>query len=168
MDSGVKVVGAESSEEPETASGDDAAGAPPKTPKGRSASAKPDPARRRLAIVSAVAVLGVVGTLVFGVLWGTAGGSGQQDPAVISSARAFLTDLTNFNAKTVDADFSSVTAMKPPGPLPARPTSSSTRPSGWIWKKPWLRAGARSARSMCSPSWAHRPFQTTAWSTSST
>jgi hypothetical protein len=112
MDSGVKVVGADSSAEPEAKDVDEGAAKPPKRPQGRT-STKPDPGRQRFAIVSVVAVLGIVGTLVFGVLWGTKGGSGssQQDPAVTSAARAFLTDLTNFNAKSVDADFSSVTAM---------------------------------------------------------
>ncbi|HEY2214421.1 MAG TPA: hypothetical protein VGH31_05140 [Acidimicrobiales bacterium] len=60
-----------------------------------------------------VAVLGVIGTLVFGGLWLTkSGGSkSQQDAAVLSTSRTFLKDLTNFNAKSVDADFTAVTKM---------------------------------------------------------
>jgi hypothetical protein len=63
-------------------------------------------------VLSVVAVLGVVGTLVFGVLFATSNGGGQaQDPAVISASRVFLNDFFNFNAKTVDSDFNAVTAM---------------------------------------------------------
>ncbi len=102
MDSGVKVVGAAPSDEAET---------PPPAVRQKDQAAG-DPIRNRLLALSAVAVLGVVGTLVFGLLYaGSGSGSSQQDPAVLSSARTFLTDLTNFNAKTVDQDFSSVTAM---------------------------------------------------------
>jgi hypothetical protein len=58
-----------------------------------------------------LAVAGLVGTLVFGLLWGTSGSSGQQDAAVLSASRAFLNDLTNFNAKSIDADFGAITSM---------------------------------------------------------
>ena len=37
--------------------------------------------------------------------------SSAQNPAVNQSAQAFLTDFFNFNAKTVDADFTAVTNM---------------------------------------------------------
>lgn len=57
------------------------------------------------------AVLGLAGTAVFGVLWATASTSSSQDPAMTGAARTFLTDLTNFNAKTIDADFNSITSM---------------------------------------------------------
>ncbi|HEX3796257.1 MAG TPA: hypothetical protein VHV57_17320 [Acidimicrobiales bacterium] len=123
MDSGVKVVGGESSsEEPasvtappaavetDAASGDGGSNRPPPPAKGRGA-AVPDPGLRRFTIATMAAVLGLIGTLVFGGLWLTEGGSGEQDTAVLSAARTFLSDLTNFNAKTVDADFSSVTDM---------------------------------------------------------
>src|SRR5580698_398254 len=101
MDSGVKVVGAAPSDEAETT----APVAKPSKPAG-------DPTRRRFMAVSIVAVLGLVGTVVFGLLWaGGGGGSSEQNPAVLSTARTFLNDLTNFNAKSVDQDFSSVTAM---------------------------------------------------------
>ena len=59
----------------------------------------------------ALAVLGLVGTLVFGLLWGTSSSSQIQNPAVTSAAKTFLTDFFNFNAKSVDADFTSITAM---------------------------------------------------------
>jgi hypothetical protein len=61
--------------------------------------------------VGALAVLGLIGTLVFAVLWAGASGSGGSDPAMVGAARSFLTDLTNFDAKSVDADFSSINAM---------------------------------------------------------
>jgi hypothetical protein len=102
MDSGVKVVGAAPSDEAETP--------PPAARKGTPTAG--DPMGKRFMIVSALAVLGLVGTLVFGLLWGgSGGGNGQQDPAVLSTSRTFLSDLTNFNAKTVDQAFSSVTDM---------------------------------------------------------
>jgi hypothetical protein len=70
--------------------------------------------RRRRAGVAALAllaVLGVAGTVGFGVAWeglhATQGGESQAR----SAARSFLVDLTNFNAKTVDADFSAVSSM---------------------------------------------------------
>jgi hypothetical protein len=62
-------------------------------------------------LTSVLAVLGLAGTAVFGVLWATASTSSSQDPAMTSAARSFLTDLTNFNAKTIDADFNSITSM---------------------------------------------------------
>jgi ElaB/YqjD/DUF883 family membrane-anchored ribosome-binding protein len=65
----------------------------------------------RSRVMSVLAVLGLVGTAVFGVLWATASTSSSQDPAMTSAARSFLTDLTNFNAKTIDADFNSITSM---------------------------------------------------------
>jgi hypothetical protein len=58
-----------------------------------------------------MAAMGVVGTLVFGLLWADAGTSGHQDPAVLSSSRTFLNAMFNFNAKTVDKDFGSITDM---------------------------------------------------------
>jgi hypothetical protein len=60
---------------------------------------------------SILAVAGLLGTLVFGLLWaGTSGGSGT-DPAMTGAARTFMTDLTNFNAKSIDADFNAITSM---------------------------------------------------------
>ena len=70
------------------------------------------PSRRAFRLVSLVAALGLVGTLVFGVLYATKSAAGRsQDPAVVSASRAFLTDFFNFNAKTVDSDFNAVTGM---------------------------------------------------------
>jgi hypothetical protein len=100
MDSGVKVVGAQT--------GDDEPPPPPSDKSSAPAGRSPRP--RSVVALAVAAALGVTGTLVFGILWG-GGGSSSQDPAVLSASRAFLTDLTNFNAKTVDADFSAITAM---------------------------------------------------------
>jgi hypothetical protein len=62
--------------------------------------------------MSLLAALGVVGTLVFGILYATQGNGGTvQDPAVLGASRVFLTDFFNFNAKTVDADFNAVAGM---------------------------------------------------------
>jgi hypothetical protein len=109
MDSGVKVVGATSttagsstSEGSESERSDVASSAP---------SSRRPGGPKRFVWVSVAAVLGLVGTLVFGGLWLTKGSSPQTDPAMVSTARAFVTDLTNFSAKSVDADFSSITAM---------------------------------------------------------
>jgi hypothetical protein len=59
----------------------------------------------------ALAVVGLVGALVFGLLWGTASSGQIQNPAVTSAAKAFLTDFFNFNAKSIDADFNTLTGM---------------------------------------------------------
>ncbi len=108
---GVKVVGAPD----ETTDEDHAGGPPPRTRRHRPGGdrpPRPGPTRRGFRLVSAVAALGVAGTLVFGALYATKGGSGPtQDPAVINASRTFLTDFFNFNAKTVDSDFNAVTGM---------------------------------------------------------
>jgi hypothetical protein len=71
----------------------------------------PKPRRGLVIAVGALAVLGMIGTLVFALMWAGASSSGVSDPAMVGAARSFLTDLTNFDAKSVDADFSSITAM---------------------------------------------------------
>jgi hypothetical protein len=76
----------------------------------RRGSYRPRP-KGRSRVTSGLAVLGLAGTAVFGVLWATASGSSPQDPAMTGAARSFLTDLTNFNAKSIDADFDSITSM---------------------------------------------------------
>jgi hypothetical protein len=75
-------------------------------------SVRPTRPKRGLFLVACVvAVLGLLGTIVFGLLWAGSSNSSQTDPAMVQSARSFLTDLTNFNAKSVDADFNSINAM---------------------------------------------------------
>jgi hypothetical protein len=120
-DSGVRVVGA-TTESPNApgagatdtsgSAGDDVADAPPPRPPTRHSGGQGAvPSRRAFRIVSLVATLGVLGTLIFGVLYATRSDSSAQNPAVNQSAQAFLTDFFNFNAKTVDADFTAVTNM---------------------------------------------------------
>ncbi|HVT41802.1 MAG TPA: hypothetical protein VHD39_02375, partial [Acidimicrobiales bacterium] len=74
---------------------------------------RPAPTRRAFRLVSIVAIVGLLGTIVFGTLYVTksSGGGPTQDQAVIGASRAFLTDFFNFNAKTVDSDFNAVTGM---------------------------------------------------------
>jgi hypothetical protein len=106
---GVKVVGATPSDEeaPHVAE--------PKTGRSVRRSRRSDgvvPSRRAFRLVSCVAVFGLAGTLLFGILYTTKSGSGPvQDPAVLTASRAFLTDFFNFNAKTVDSDFNAVSDM---------------------------------------------------------
>jgi hypothetical protein len=105
-DSGVKVVGATTPDKEEPIA------AEPAPRKRRGGGDRPVPSRRAFRLASLVAVVGVVGTLVFGILYATKSSSGPvQDPAVVSASRAFLTDFFNFNAKTVDSDFNAVDAM---------------------------------------------------------
>ena len=61
--------------------------------------------------MAVVAALGLLGTIVFGVLYATNSPGQVQDPAVLSASRTFLTDFFNFTPKTVDADFNAITAM---------------------------------------------------------
>jgi hypothetical protein len=106
-DSGVKVVGS-----PTPAASDE-----PSLPTERSERARrANPARpnNRLTIVlGLVAVVGVILAVTFGILYATKTSTGlsAQDPTVLSASRAFLNDFFNFDAKTVDANFNSVTAM---------------------------------------------------------
>jgi hypothetical protein len=107
-DDGVRVVGAT------TADDEEGTGAVPGTrgPKRRPGGARGVPSRRGFRLVSVLAVIGLTGTLVFGILYTTKSSSAPvQDPAVVSASRAFLTDFFNFNAKTVDSDFSAVSGM---------------------------------------------------------
>ncbi len=117
MSTGDKVVGAParddgpSPDEVDPAEATEPAGPPGgRAARGRRARTQAEPRRGLTMGVTVVAVLGMAGTLIFGLLW--AGSSGSSQPAaVVSSARSFLTDLTNFNAKSIDADFGSITAM---------------------------------------------------------
>jgi hypothetical protein len=119
VERGVKVVGAvpddtakeDGEDETEGSSGD---WAPPPIPPTmrRPGADPPGPSRRAFRVVAAVAVLGLIGTVVFAILFTTKGSSGSaQDPAVLSASRTFLTDFFNFTPKTVDSDFNNLTAM---------------------------------------------------------
>jgi hypothetical protein len=109
-DNGVKVVGAPAPDQERST----AAPEKPQEKKRRRVDAdRSVPSRRAFRLVSLLAAIGVIGTLVFGVLYTTKSNSSGpvQDPAVVSASRAFLTDFFNFNAKTVDADFNAVDGM---------------------------------------------------------
>ncbi|HEY5384702.1 MAG TPA: hypothetical protein VIJ56_05655 [Acidimicrobiales bacterium] len=107
-DDGVKVVGAPAPDEERST----AASGKPREKMRRIDSERGVPSRRAFRLVSLLAVIGVIGTLVFGILYTTKSSSGAvQDPAVVSASRAFLTDFFNFNAKTVDSDFNAVDGM---------------------------------------------------------
>lgn len=69
--------------------------------------------RRRagVAALAALAVLGIAGTIGFGIAWEGLQSTQSGESQARAAARSFLVDLTNFNAKTVDADFSAVSSM---------------------------------------------------------
>ena len=69
------------------------------------------PRRVRTGLPWVLAAVFLVAAVIFGVLWGTASSGNVQNPAVASAARTFLTDFFNFNAKSIDGDFNSITAM---------------------------------------------------------
>ncbi len=126
MERGVKVVGAapdddrndkdeagQSDQEDDAVTDEDASGGRPPLPtRRRPGGPRRGPSRKAFQLVAAVAALGVVGTLVFGILYFTKSSGGQvQDPAVLSASRSFLTDFFNFTPKTVDSDFNAITGM---------------------------------------------------------
>jgi hypothetical protein len=103
---------ADDTDEDAPVDGTDAAAEPPRPPtKRRPGGSQPGPSRKTLAIVGVVAALGLLGTLIFGVLYATKSSGQIQDPAVLTASRTFLTDFFNFNAKTVDSDFNAITNM---------------------------------------------------------
>lgn len=68
--------------------------------------------RRRLTILLAcLAVLGIAGTVGFGLAWANLHAQASGEAQATTTARSFLVDLTNFDAKTVDADFQAITSM---------------------------------------------------------
>ncbi len=85
--SGVKVVGASAPDRDEPAEG----GPPPRAATRRTRGQdRPAPTRRAFKVASLLAVLGLLGTLTFGILYATksSGGGLSQDPAVLSAVRA--------------------------------------------------------------------------------
>ncbi len=105
-DSGVKVVGATTTE-------DEDKDAPTRETarRGRKRSTSAAPTRRAFRVVSVLAIVGLLGTLVFGILYATKSSGSGQNPAVTAAAQSFLDDFFNFNAKSVDTDFSAITDM---------------------------------------------------------
>jgi hypothetical protein len=59
-------------------------------------------------VLLAIAVLGIVGTAVFGHAWASLNGQQSQAARVRTVTSDFLLALTNFDAKTVDADFNRI------------------------------------------------------------
>lgn len=114
MERGVKVVGGVPDDGGETQADAEASvaeGPPPLPTKRRPGGAPPAPNRKAFLAAAGLAALGLVGTLVFGILYATKSSGQIQDPAVLSASRAFLTDFFNFTPKTVDSDFNAITAM---------------------------------------------------------
>ena len=64
-----------------------------------------------LGLVSGVALAGLIGSVVFGVMWAHDRGAASDQAAARNVASEFLLDLTNFGPKTLDADFSQMQAM---------------------------------------------------------
>jgi hypothetical protein len=59
-------------------------------------------------VLLCIAVLGIVGTAVFGHAWASLNGQQSQAAQVRSVTNDFLLALTNFDAKNVDADFNKI------------------------------------------------------------
>lgn len=121
MTSGVKVVGASSApapapeqpvqdaEAPEPVAPDDGAAAPAS----RQEAARRRGLRRRggTVVLAVLAVLGIAGTVGFGLAWAGLHSRQSGETQARDAARSFVVDLTNFDAKTVDADFRAITSM---------------------------------------------------------
>jgi len=74
----------------------------------------PEPSRRGrlgVSILALVAALGIAGTITFQREWSSLHGQQVTAAQARQAASTFLTDLTNFDAKSVDADFARLTAM---------------------------------------------------------
>lgn len=65
---------------------------------------------REAPVLALVAVLGVAGTIGFGLAWGLGHGGGPQTSAVTTSARNLVIALTNFDPGTVKSDFKQIQA----------------------------------------------------------
>lgn len=86
-------------------------GAPPAAVPARPTGERTGKRRLGVAALAVVAVLGVAGTIGFGIAWEGLHSTQSGEAQARATARSFLVDLTNFNAKTVDADFSAVSSM---------------------------------------------------------
>lgn len=96
----------------DSASDEAAPESPPPPPTRRRPGGEPTrPSRKAFGIVAVVAVVGLLGTLIFGILYATKSSGYTQDPGVLSASRTFLTDFFNFTPKTVDSDFDAITGM---------------------------------------------------------
>jgi hypothetical protein len=67
---------------------------------------EPRPRRsRRESLLALLAVVGLTGSLAFGLAWNHARAHNSTVNGAKAAARNFLTALTNFDGKTIDADF---------------------------------------------------------------
>lgn len=73
--------------------------------------AAPRRRRRGVAVLAIVAVLGIAGTVTFWQKWSGLNDTQQAAAGARQSADTFLVALTNFDAKSVDADFTRITDM---------------------------------------------------------
>jgi hypothetical protein len=64
--------------------------------------------RKGQVVLLCIAILGVIGTAAFGHAWATLSGRLGQQADVRAATSNFLTALTNFDAKSVDADFNRI------------------------------------------------------------
>ena len=112
MERGVKVVGAAPDDNDDDVDDEAPSDSPPPPPtKRRPGGPPPGPSRKAFRVVAVVATLGVIGTIVFGVLFFTKSSGQVQDPAVLTASRTFLNDFFNFTPQTVDSDFNALTDM---------------------------------------------------------
>jgi hypothetical protein len=127
MANGVKVVGGPVSPTvPDPPAGASTPDTGPTTPVGpaaphpgdadAAARGRRDPARRRprrwvAVVLACLAALGIAGTVGFGLAWASQQARVNAETEARTAARSFLVDLTNFDAKTVDADFGAITSM---------------------------------------------------------
>jgi len=74
---------------------------------------RPRRPRRRwsVGLLACLAVLGIAGTVGFGLAWAGLHSRADGEVQAKTAARSFLVDLTNFDAKSVDADFQAITSM---------------------------------------------------------
>ncbi len=72
----------------------------------------PPSARRPLvALLAALAVLGIAGSILFGLAWSNARSASGSQNAAAASARSLVLALTNFDPGTVSADFQRIQSM---------------------------------------------------------
>lgn len=93
--------------EPPSAEAPPSAGEPP-TPEGGTEAHTPGPRRGLVLGLAIVAILGLLGSIGFGVAWWRADAAGHRSQEARNTTRDFLLALTNFDAATVDADFARI------------------------------------------------------------
>ncbi len=62
-------------------------------------------------MLAIIAAAGIAGTITFERAWSNLNGQNTMAAQARQATTAFLNDLTNFNAKTVDSDFAKLTNM---------------------------------------------------------